>query len=82
MHHHAQTVLDILGVRQRRRGTAACRRLANLMTELRWTAVPVRGLMRGGYREQVRRLGTNAVNIADLDAPALPVRSPERRIVV
>jgi hypothetical protein len=49
-----QTVFDILEVPQRSRGAAACRRLAKLMTELGWTAVRVRGLTRGGYREQVR----------------------------
>jgi hypothetical protein len=49
-----QTVLDILETPQHRRGAGACRRLAKLMTELGWTAVRVRGLTRGGYKEQVR----------------------------
>jgi hypothetical protein len=49
-----QTVFDVLQVPQRSRGAGACRRLAKLMTELGWTAVRVRGLTRGGYREQVR----------------------------
>jgi len=49
-----QTVFDVLGVPQRNRGTGACRRLAKVMIELGWTAVRVRGLTRGGYREQVR----------------------------
>ena len=49
-----QSVFDILEVPQRSRGAGACRRLAKLMTELGWTAVRVRGLTRGGYREQVR----------------------------
>jgi hypothetical protein len=49
-----QTVFDVLQVPQRSRGAGACRRLAMLMTELGWTAVRVRGLTRGGYREQVR----------------------------
>jgi hypothetical protein len=49
-----QTVFDILEIPQRNRSAAACRRLAKLMTELGWTAVRVRGLTRGGYREQVR----------------------------
>jgi hypothetical protein len=49
-----QTVFDVLEVPQRNRRTGACRRLAKLMTELGWTAVRVRGLTRGGYREQVR----------------------------
>jgi hypothetical protein len=48
-----QRVFDVLGVAQRSRGGGA-RRLAKLMTELGWTAVRVRGLTRGGYREQVR----------------------------
>jgi hypothetical protein len=38
----------------RSRGAGACRRLAKLMAELGWMAVRVRGLIRGGYLEQVR----------------------------
>ena len=49
-----QTVFDISEVPQRSRGAGACRRLAKLLAELGWTAVRVRGLTRGGYREQVR----------------------------
>jgi hypothetical protein len=49
-----QAVFDILEIPQRNRGTGACHRLAKLMAELGWTAVRVRGLTRGGYREQVR----------------------------
>jgi hypothetical protein len=49
-----QTVFDILEVPQHSRGAGACRRLAKLMSELGWTAVRVRDLTRGGYREQVR----------------------------
>ena len=49
-----QAVFDILEIPQRSRGAGACRRLAKLMTESGWTAVRVRGLTRGGYREQVR----------------------------
>ena len=49
-----QTLFDILAIPQRSRGAGACRRLAKLVTELGWTAVRVRGLTRGGYREQVR----------------------------
>ncbi len=49
-----QLLFDILGVAQRSRGAGACRRLAKLMAELRWMAVRVRGLTRGGYLEQVR----------------------------
>jgi hypothetical protein len=49
-----QALFDILEIPQRSRGAGACRRLAKVMTELQWTAVRVRGLTRGGYREQVR----------------------------
>jgi hypothetical protein len=49
-----QTVFDVLQVPQRSRGAGACRRLRKVMTEAGWTAVRVRGLTRGGYREQVR----------------------------
>ena len=49
-----QILLDILEIPQRSRGAGACRRLAKLMTELGWTAVRVRDLTRGGYKEQVR----------------------------
>jgi hypothetical protein len=49
-----QTVFDILEIPQRGRGAGACRRLAQVMRELGWTALRVRGLTRGGYREQVR----------------------------
>lgn len=49
-----QAVFDILEIPQQNRSASACRRLAKLMTELGWTAVRVRGLTRGGYREQVR----------------------------
>jgi hypothetical protein len=49
-----QMLFDVLEVPQRSRGAGACRRLAKLMTELGWTAVRVRGLTRGGYKEQVR----------------------------
>ena len=49
-----QLLFDILEVPQRSRGAGACRRLAKLMAELGWTAVRVRDLTRGGYKEQVR----------------------------
>lgn len=49
-----QAIFDILEVPQRSRGAGASRRLAKVMTELGWTAARVRGLTRGGYREQVR----------------------------
>ena len=57
-----QTVFDILEIPQRSRSTSACRRLARLMGELKWTAVRVRGLTRGGYREQVRGYARDARN--------------------
>jgi hypothetical protein len=49
-----QTLMDILEVPQRQRTAGTYRRLAKLMTELGWTAVRVRDLTRGGYKEQVR----------------------------
>ena len=49
-----QTLFDILEVPQRSRRAGACRRLAKLIAELGWTAVRVRDLTRGGYKEQVR----------------------------
>ena len=49
-----QAVFDLLEVPQRSRRAGASRRLAKVMTELGWTAARVRGLTRGGYREQVR----------------------------
>src|ERR1700738_1674988 len=49
-----KTLLDILDVPQRGRTAGTFRRLAKLMTELGWTAVRVRDLTRGGYKEQVR----------------------------
>jgi hypothetical protein len=50
----SQSLLDILEVPQRSRRAGTYRRLAKLMAELGWTAVRVRDLTRGGYREQVR----------------------------
>jgi hypothetical protein len=49
-----QTLLDVLEVPQRSRTAGTFRRLAKLMAELGWTAVRVRDLTRGGYKEQVR----------------------------
>lgn len=49
-----QTLLDLLDVPQRDRAAGTFRRLARAMTELGWTAVRVRDLTRGGYKEQVR----------------------------
>jgi hypothetical protein len=50
----SQTLLDLLEVPQRSRTAAVFRRLARVMIELGWTAVRVRDLTRGGYKEQVR----------------------------
>jgi hypothetical protein len=49
-----QTLMDILQIRQRDRTAGAYRRLAKLMAELGWSAVRVRDLTRGGYKEQIR----------------------------
>lgn len=49
-----QTLLDLLAVPQRSRTAGTYRCLAKLMAELGWTAVRVRDLTRGGYKEQVR----------------------------
>jgi hypothetical protein len=50
----SQTLLDMLEVPQRNRTAGTFRRLAKVMAELGWTAVRVRDLTRGGYKEQVR----------------------------
>jgi hypothetical protein len=50
----SQTLLDLLEVPQRNRTAGTFRRLSKLMTELGWSAVRVRDLTRGGYKEQVR----------------------------
>ena len=49
----SQTILDMLQVPQRSRRAPVYRRLAKLMAELGWTAVRVRDLTCGGYKEQV-----------------------------
>ena len=49
-----QHLLDLLEVPQRERTAGAYRHIAKLMTDLGLTAVRVRGLTRGGYKEQVR----------------------------
>ena len=49
-----QTLLDMLEVPQRSRTAGTYRRLAKLMAALGWTAVRVRDLNRGGWKEQVR----------------------------
>src|SRR5438874_1762839 len=50
----SQTLLDVLQVAQRSRTAGTYRRLAKLMAQLGWSAVRVRDLTRGGYKEQVR----------------------------
>jgi hypothetical protein len=50
----SQTLLDLAEVPQRNRTAGTFRRLAKVMAELGWTAVRVRDLTRGGYKEQVR----------------------------
>jgi hypothetical protein len=50
----SQTLLDLLEVPQRNRTAGTFRRLAKVMAELGWTAIRVRDLTRGGYKEQVR----------------------------
>jgi hypothetical protein len=50
----SQMILDLLQVPQRSRTAGTYRRVAKLMAELGWTAVRVRDLTRGGYKEQVR----------------------------
>jgi hypothetical protein len=58
-----QTVMDVLEVPQRRRTAGTYRCLARLMAELGWTAVRVRDLSRGGYKEQVRGYVRAAPNV-------------------
>jgi hypothetical protein len=55
-----QQLMDILGVPQRQRTASNYRHLARLMSEQGWTAVRVRDLTRGGYKEQVRGYVRNA----------------------
>jgi hypothetical protein len=58
-----QTVMDLLEIPQRKRTAGAYRRLATLMAELGWSAVRVRDLTRGGYKEQVRGYVRAAPNV-------------------
>jgi hypothetical protein len=60
----SQTLLDMLEVPQRSRTAGTFRRVAKLMSELGWTAVRVRDLTRGGYREQVRGYVRDGQNLA------------------
>jgi hypothetical protein len=50
----SQTLLDLLEVPQRNRTAGTFQRLSKIMAELGWTAVRIRDLTRGGYKEQVR----------------------------
>jgi hypothetical protein len=50
----SQTLLDLLEVLQRNRSAGTYRRLAKVMASLGCTAIRLRDLTRGGYREQVR----------------------------
>jgi hypothetical protein len=56
----SQTLLDILEVPQRSRTAGTYRHLAKIMVELGWTAVRVRDLTRGGYKEQIRGYARDA----------------------
>ena len=58
----SQTLLDLLEVPQRNRTAGTFRRVAKIMAELGWTAVRVRDLTRGGYKEQVRGYCRDARN--------------------
>ena len=60
----SQTLLDMLEVPQRSRTAGTYRRLAKLMAELGWSAVRVRDLTRGGYKEQVRGYVRGGQNLA------------------
>ena len=58
----SQTLLDLFEIPQRNRTAGTFRRLAKVMAELGWTAVRVRDLTRGGYKEQVRGYCRDARN--------------------
>jgi hypothetical protein len=62
----SQTLLDLLEVPQRNRTAGTFRRLSKVMSELGWSAVRVRDLTRGGYKEQVRSYRRDARNRACL----------------
>ena len=67
-----QHLLDVLEVPQRERTAGAYRHLAKLMAELGWTAVRVRDLTRGGYKEQVR--GYVRKNDDNVHLPNQPIK--------
>jgi hypothetical protein len=58
-----QALMDILEVPQRKRTAGTYRHLAKVMAELGWTAVRVRDITRGGYKEQVRGYVRAASNV-------------------
>jgi hypothetical protein len=72
----SQSLLDMLEVPQRSRTAGTYRRLAKQMAELGWTAVRVRDLTRGGYKEQVR----GYVRTHTFTSPALAHRNEQSRI--
>src|SRR5215831_8135780 len=49
-----QAIFDALEVPQRNRGAGACKRLAMLMRELKWSPIKARGLNQRGLLEQIR----------------------------
>jgi hypothetical protein len=49
-----QAIFDALEVPQRNRGAGACKRLARLMRELRWSPIKARELNQRGLLEQIR----------------------------
>jgi hypothetical protein len=59
----SQTLLDLLEVPQPNRTAGTFRRLSKVMAELGWSAVRVRDLTRGGYKEQVRGYCRDAHNM-------------------
>ena len=50
----SQRLLDLLEIPNRQRTAGAFRHLSRVMAELGWSAVRVRDITRGGYKEQVR----------------------------
>jgi hypothetical protein len=58
----SQTLMDILGVEQRKRTAGTYRQLASVMAELGWAPVRVRDFTPGGYKEQVRGYVRRSMN--------------------
>ena len=56
----SQQLFDVLEIPQKDRSAGSCRRLAAVMRGLGWTSIRLRGLTRGGYREQVRGYARDA----------------------